>query len=278
MTTQEFFRRLSQSDAWQQLGPATHTKYLFWFRHYMEFLRQNPVEDLSTQQKIMQFLLQCLMENSAHTKRQAVAALTWLYKHILHEDISPPRVKKPQNLPPLFNKQEVAFELSKLPVRYQFMGWLFYGSGLTLSETITLKHEQIAASQIHLAKRTIPIPLCRQAIMLYASFKKPHGYVFPSKTTPDKPGANTLFLHACRSHGVDRRITPGTLRANFILMALQKNGTPWTQAATGLSTMRIGQYLKMILPKVKSPLDTLGAPVQAREPGEAPLSRNQEAR
>jgi hypothetical protein len=94
MTTQEFFRRLSQSDAWQQLGPATHTKYLFWFRHYMEFLRQNPVEDLSTQQKIMQFLLQCLMENSAHTKRQAVAALTWLYKHILHEEFSPPRVQK----------------------------------------------------------------------------------------------------------------------------------------------------------------------------------------
>lgn len=119
MTTQEFFQRLSQSDAWQQLGPATHTKYLFWFRRYMEFLRQNPVKDLSTQQKIMQFLLQRLMESSAHTKRQAIAALTWLYKHILHEDISLPRVKKPQKLPPLFSKQEVAFELSKLPVRHQ---------------------------------------------------------------------------------------------------------------------------------------------------------------
>ncbi len=119
MATQEFFRRLSQSDAWQQLGPATHTKYQFWFRRYMEFLRQHPVEDLSTQQKIMQFLLQRLTKNSAHTKRQAVATLTWLYKHILHEDISPPRVKKPRNLPPLFNKQEVAFELSKLPVRHQ---------------------------------------------------------------------------------------------------------------------------------------------------------------
>lgn len=93
--------------------------------------------------------------------------------------------------------------------------------------------------------------------MLYASLKQSQGYVFPSKTTPDTPGANTLFLHACRSHGVDRRITPGALRANFILLALEKNGLPWTQAVTGLSTMRIGQYLKMIPPKAKSPLDAL---------------------
>ena len=150
-------------------------------------------------------------------------------------------------------------QLSKLPIRYQFMGWLFYGSGLTLNETITLKHEQIAASQIHLAGRTIPIPLCKQAIILYASLKQPDGYVFPSKRTPDKPMTNTLFLHACRTHGVERRITPGALRANFILLAIESHGVPWTQAVTGLSTMRIGQYFKMIPPKTKSPLDVLGA-------------------
>jgi integrase len=199
------------------------------------------------------------MQRSANTKRQAISAIKWLYAHILHEDISPPRIKKPRKLPPLFSKKEVAFELSKLPIRYQFMGWLFYGSGLTLNETITLKHEQITASQISLAGRTIPIPLCRQAIMLYASLKQPEGYVFSSKTTPDKPGTNTLFLHACRSHGVDRRITPGVLRANFILLAIQKNGLPWTQAVTGLSTMRISQYVSMIPPKATSPLDVLGA-------------------
>lgn len=258
MTTQEFFRRLSQSEAWQHLRPATHSKYLFWFRRYMAFLRQNPVEDLSAQQKMSRFLSQHLMESSANTKRQAVAAVTWLYKHLLHEEISPPRIKKARTLPPLFSKQEVALELSKLPLRYQFMGWLFYGSGLTLNETVTLKHEQIAGSQIHLAGRTTPIPFCRQANMLYASLKQPEGYVFPSKTKPDHPLTNTLFFHACRAHDVDRRITPGALRANFILLALQKYGVPWTQAVTGLSTMRISQYLTMIPPKAESPLDVSG--------------------
>lgn len=259
MKTQEFFQRVSQSDAWQQLRPATHAKYLFWFRQYTEFLCQHNMAALSSQEKISQFLIQNTMQHSANTKRQAIAAIKWLYAHILHEDISPPRVKKSRRLPPLFSKQEVAFELSKLPIRYQFMGWLFYGSGLTLHETVTLKHEQIAASQIHLAGRTIPIPLCRQAIMLYASLKQPEGYVFPSKTTPDKPGTNTLFLHACRSCRVDRRITPGVLRANFILLALRKNGLPWTQAVTGLSPARIGQYFNMIPPQAKSPLDVFGA-------------------
>jgi site-specific recombinase XerD len=258
INTQEFFQRVSQADAWQQLRPATHTKYLFWFRQYTEFLCQHNLAALSTQEKISQFLIQETRQHSANTKRQAIAAIRWLYTHILHEDITPPRVKRPRTIPHIFSKEHVALELSKLPIRYQFMGWLFYGSGLTLNETVTLKHEQIAASQIHLAGRTIPIPLCRQAIMLYASLKQPEGYIFPSKTIPNKPGTNTLFLHACRSHGLDRQITPSVLRANFILLALQKNGLPWTQAVTGLSTMRIGQYVNMIPPTAMSPLDVLG--------------------
>lgn len=259
MNTQEFFQRVYQSDVWQQLSQATQTKYLFWFRRYTEFLCQHNVAELSAQQKIIRFLSQDDMERAANTKRQATSAIKWVYKHVLHEDISPPRIRTSRPIPPVFSKERVAFELSKLPIRYHLMGWLFYGSGLTLNETVTLKHEQIVASYLHLAKRTIPIPLCRQAIMLYASLKQPEGYVFPSKTTPDKPGTNTLFLHACRSHGVDRQITPGVLRANFILLALQKNGSPWTQAVTGLSNMRICQYSKMIPPKAKSPLDILGA-------------------
>lgn len=259
MNTQEFFQRVSQSDAWRQLSLATQTKYRFWIRQYTEFLCHHDVTKLSAQEKISRFLIQYTMESSANTKRQAIAAIRWVYVHILHEDISPPRVKTPRKLPPLFSKKEVALELSKLPIRYQFMGWLFYGSGLTLNETVTLKHEQMAASQIHLTGRTLPIPLCKQAIMLYASLKQPEGYVFPSQTTPDTPGTNTLFLHACRSHGVDRRITPGVLRANFILMALEKHGVPWTQAVTGLSNTRLSQYLEMLPPKSKSPLDVLGA-------------------
>ena len=260
MDAQEFFHRVELSDAWRQLRPATQAKYHFWFRKYTEFLCRHTPGALSTQEKISQFLMQETMPLSANTKRQALSALRWLYAHILHENISPPRVKKARTLPPFFSKEEVAFELSKLPIRYQLMGWLFYGSGLTLNEAVTLKHELITASQVDLAGRTspIPIPLCKQAIVLYGSFKQPEGYVFPSKTTTDKPATNTLFLHACRSHGVDRRVTPGMLRANFILLALQKNGAPWTQAVTGLSAMRIAQYLKMLPPKVKSPLDVLG--------------------
>ena len=121
---QEFFQRVSQSDEWQQLSQATQTKYLFWFRQYTEFLCQHNVATLSSQEKISNFLRQYAMERSANTKRQAISAIKWLYAHILHEDISPPRVKTPRTLPPLFSKKEVAFELSKLPIRYQFMGWM----------------------------------------------------------------------------------------------------------------------------------------------------------
>ena len=258
MKTHELFQQISQADAWQQLSQATQTKYLVWIRRYTEFLRQDNVAALSAQEKISQFLIRHAMYRSSNTKRQAVAAITWVYRHILHEDIAPPRVKIPRSIPHLFSKQHVALELSKLPIRYQFMGWLCYGSGLTLHETVTLKHEQMISAQIHLPGRTLPSPLCRQAIMLYAALKQPDGYVFPSKRTPEKPMTNTLFLHACRSHGVERRITPGALRANFILMAIESHGIPWTQAVSGLSSTRLAQYIEMIPPKVKRPLDALG--------------------
>jgi len=258
MTTNELFHRISHAEAWQQLSRATQTKYLFWIRLYTEFLCHHHVANLSAQEKISQFLIQHTMHHSGNTKRQAIAAIRWLYTHIVHDDISPPRVKTARRIPDQFSKEYMALELSKLPIRYQCMGWLFYGSGLTLHEAVTLKHEQIVASQIHLPGRTLPSPLCKQAIILYASLKQPEGYAFPSTRTPDKPMANTLFLHACRAHGVERRITPTALRANFILMAIESHGVPWTQAVTGLSSTRLAQYLEMIPPKVKSPLDVLG--------------------
>jgi hypothetical protein len=81
------------------------------------------VAALSAQEKVFRLLIQDTMQHSANTKRQAIADLKWLDAHILHEDISPPRVKKLRTLPPLFSKKEVAFEYSQLPISYQFMGW-----------------------------------------------------------------------------------------------------------------------------------------------------------
>lgn len=234
-------------------GHANHISLLD--HQYTEFLCQQNVATLSVQEKISTFLVQHTKNHSANTTRQAIAAIRWLYTHILHEDMSPPRVKTARRIPDRFSKEYLALELSKLPIRYQFMGWVFYGSGLTLHEAITLKHEQIVASRIHLPGRTLPSPLCQQAIILYASLKQPDGYIFPSRRTPEKPMTNTLFLHACRTHDVERRITPRALRANFILMAIEHYGAAWTQAVTGLSSARLAQYLEMIPPKVKSPLD-----------------------
>ncbi len=71
------------------------------------------------------------MESAANTKRQATSAIKWVYTHVLHEDISPPRIRTSRTIPPVFNKEEVAFELSTLPIRYQLMGWLFYVTGLS---------------------------------------------------------------------------------------------------------------------------------------------------
>jgi site-specific recombinase XerD len=229
---QQLLQKILQNEAWRDLSHATQTKYLFWIEKFCDFLQTKDVSNSSSLQKITEFLINEYQKSSANTKRQAMSALRWMYREIHGIELREFRIKKPYRLPERFVPEFVSDELTRLPVLYQFQGWLFYGSGLSLHEAVNLRHENISHKQINIDTRTIP--LCQKAAQLYKALKKSKGRIFPK--------TNTSFLQQCRRHKVDRRITPSALRANFILLAIQKNGLAWTQHATGLSDMRMQQY------------------------------------
>ena len=243
---EKWLKRLYETPSWRTLRPTTQQKYSFWVVRYAHFLREHTdtVTGFTPEQKAVAFLKDEYMESSSSTKRQALSAIRFFYRTVMNEQFTSTHIKKEYVLPETMPKQDILWELAKLPVNYHFMGWLFFGSGLSLSEAMSLRHENIKTGMVIVSGRQIP--LCNKSIPLYRNIKKRRGLVFPSKRKQGEPMTNTMFGHMCRKYGIDRRITPSMLRANFILIAIQMNGVEWTREMTGLSRERMKQYLSMM--------------------------------
>jgi site-specific recombinase XerD len=84
---------------------------------------------------------------AASTQNQALAALLFLYRHVLHielprlENIA--RAKRPIRLPAVFTGDEVNALLSHLTSTNWLMASLLFGSGLRLSECLRLRVKDV---------------------------------------------------------------------------------------------------------------------------------------
>jgi len=178
MTQHDFDLNLTESQQWKRLSPATKRVYIRWLKRFATYYRKNS-SDGNPHDKIMTFLSSDYSHASAHTLRQATAALTWFYRHICQVDMSPIRIKTPYVLPVRFQTSFLATELKKLPLKYELMGWIFAGSGLLLHEAVNLTHEKMIRHPkrhaeyliVHIGK-SIPIPLCREASRIYHAIRQ----------------------------------------------------------------------------------------------------------
>jgi integrase len=80
---------------------------------------------------------------AASTQNQALNALVFLYRDVLHQDlegrIEPVRAKRPERLPVVLTRAEVRRLLDQLSGDYRLMAHLLYGSGLRLLECLRLR-------------------------------------------------------------------------------------------------------------------------------------------
>jgi integron integrase len=80
---------------------------------------------------------------SASTQNQALAALLFLYKHVLYMPVGNVehvvRAKQPLRLPVVLSREEVAAVLSHLKGTMWIIGMVLYGSGLRLEECLELR-------------------------------------------------------------------------------------------------------------------------------------------
>lgn len=84
---------------------------------------------------------------AAATQAQALAALQFLYKHVLDRPLTGfgdvPRARVPVRLPVVLSEAEVRSVLSALEGTPRLVGLLLYGSGLRLLECLTLRIKDV---------------------------------------------------------------------------------------------------------------------------------------
>ena len=127
---------------------STEKSYISWIKRFILYHEKRHPQEMG-EVEIESYLTHlAVQENVApSTQNQALAALQFLYKKVLHvpldEEILPVPAKRSKHLPVVLSKQEVADVLSHLPGTYQLICQLLYGSGLQITECLTLRIQDI---------------------------------------------------------------------------------------------------------------------------------------
>ena len=141
----------------------TERAYVDWIKRFIRFHKtaqgtfRHP-RDMG-EPEIEAFLTYLATERNvaASTQNQALSALLFLYRHVLHQDIDLPidalRAKKPRRLPTVLTKDEVRRVLSFMSGTHQLMARLLYGSGIRLMECVRLRVKDVDFAQYMLIVR-----------------------------------------------------------------------------------------------------------------------------
>jgi integron integrase len=129
-------------------SPKTEKAYVAWIRRFIIFNGKRHPSEMGSAE-IERFLSSLAVEGgvSASTQNQALAAILFLYRDVL--DVKLPwmegivRARRPERLPVVLTRHEVAALLGELTGRDHLMATLLYGSGLRLLECLRLRVKEI---------------------------------------------------------------------------------------------------------------------------------------
>jgi site-specific recombinase XerD len=118
----------------EHLSRRTEQAYVSWIRRFILFHElRHPVELGASH--VRDFLSHLAAEENvaASTQNQAFAALLFLYRHVLRQELGEVgdavRAKRPARLPTVFSQDEARSVLAKLTGTHRLVASLLYGSG-----------------------------------------------------------------------------------------------------------------------------------------------------
>ncbi len=130
----------------------TEQAYCNWIIRYIKSngtVHPNNLGDIEVEQFLNDLANQ--KKVAASTQNQALAALVFLYKQVLHKKSlkldNLKRAKKPKKLPVVLSHNEAMFILEKLSGRAQMICELLYGSGIRISECLRLRVQDVDFEQ-----------------------------------------------------------------------------------------------------------------------------------
>ena len=137
----------------------TEKSYVQWIKRFIIFHKKRHPIDMG-KLEVEEFLtwLAVKRQVAPSTQNQALQAILFLYRKVLNIELAwlddVVRAKRPQRIPVVLSRREVAAVLAALTGSYQLVGKLLYGSGLRLMECLRL--------------RVIALDLDRQSITVHA--------------------------------------------------------------------------------------------------------------
>ena len=126
----------------------TEAAYVAWIRRYILFHGKRQPAELGAAE-VTRFLSSLAVDGrvAASTQNQALGALLFLYRDVLELDLpwldGVVRAKRPERLPVVLTREEVAAVLRPLTGVPRLMASLLYGSGLRLLECCRLRIQDI---------------------------------------------------------------------------------------------------------------------------------------
>jgi site-specific recombinase XerD len=125
----------------------TEQAYVDWVRRFILFHNKRHPAEMGAPE-IRAFLAHLAQERnvSASTQNQALSAVLFLCREVLHKEIEPvllSTAKRPQRLPSVLTRQEVLTLLEHLSGTFKLMAQLLYGSGLRRMECVRLRIQDV---------------------------------------------------------------------------------------------------------------------------------------
>ena len=129
----------------------TEKAYVHWIKNYI-FYHQKRHPAQMGKKEIERYLTFLAVDKNVagSTQNQALSALLFLYNDVLHQPVGHIDLiwaKKPEKLPVVLTKEEVAMVLNEMSGTPLLVTQILYGSGLRLSEAIGLRVQDIDFGQ-----------------------------------------------------------------------------------------------------------------------------------
>jgi site-specific recombinase XerD len=237
-------RRMIEDMTVRSFVEKTRNDYIRQVKTFTAFIGRSP--DTATPEDLRRFQLhQAETGVQPPSINSAVAALRFLFTVTLDRPDLARRltvVRQPRKLPQVLSGEEVALLIEAAPgPKYKAAFATAYGAGLRVSEVVSLRVGDVDSTRMMLrveqgkGRRDRHAMLSPQLLMLLRTWWRegrrrgvmlPQGWLFPGRNpikTLSTRQLNRAVHAAAEAAGIDKRVTPHTLRHSFATHLLEQD-------------------------------------------------------